>query len=422
MVPRFKLKVETKEDKEAREERSKVTPSFAEPYKCGVSSAASTTGDSVYDVVFEVGSELGELVKDEGFNTFGIKDSSVYRKILFNLFKTAKLSKETSFIIVALFTLVKNKNRVLAGLDSIKDYKWKKQVVEFINNHVVSYTPDETSTSVIAAVHIPSCVPSVAAVAWILMRKRSERSVEGFMMNLWAAQLYVSDELMIMQKIWEYDFWDTVVTKSKSKAFENKGFNEEYWSTKAKDDYKLLDTDFKKIDRRFNKEELEVYLMSFKDLWSPAITKVPMSINISDKTKNAWASNDFIMSMIKEFLKGEGTEEIDSMSDNEIFEILDSSDITNLYESVKKHSEVKNKEYEEAKEDARKATETEKYKKIIKKTAGEKTNDDKAFLKSIDALYKRAKDIKKVHSALSTFLDNLDDSTSVTVSKTLATK
>ena len=91
---------------------------------------------------------------------------------------------------------------------------------DFIVARVVQLTHEETPVT-FSAVHMASCMPYLAARIWLKIApiaQEGDRNVKGFLSNLWAAQLCLSDELMT-EREWERVFWTDVVTKGERTKF-----------------------------------------------------------------------------------------------------------------------------------------------------------------------------------------------------------
>jgi len=172
----------------------------------------------------------------EDFEGFGMMNSHVYRKKFFDIAKAANLSKDALMMVIVLATVVKNKKRILAAVKKFAAAPWYSSVTQFYSQKICQYTYEATATT-FAVVHIPSCVPFMAARAWLHVTKNPSK--DTFLANLWASQIRLSQTLMDEQKAWETNFWAQTVKKGGSK-FEAKGFNETYWVTKSADNYPLL--------------------------------------------------------------------------------------------------------------------------------------------------------------------------------------
>lgn len=182
-------------------------------------------------------SYFGEFADDD-FEEFGLKTSHTYRATLLEARARAGLSEKEFLVVVMLATAIKSKKRILEAMTKFNTRAWYPAVRKFFEDRTVQYTSEITENRV-AVVHIPSCVPNLAAVCWIAMRSEKTITLESFVNNLWFPQLRVDNNLKLRQKAWETSFWNTAVKKG-SAAFEKQGFNEGYWATKANDSYPLI--------------------------------------------------------------------------------------------------------------------------------------------------------------------------------------
>ena len=122
------------------------------------------------------------------------------------------MDAKTRTWIVILATAIKNRVRILGHFEKFMKYEWAETVRFFFERHTVQYTKEAIGRdNIIAVVHIPSSFRSIAALAWKLLQKK-DLTVDGFISNLWAVQLCLDKALMVRQKVWEWYFWNTVVT------------------------------------------------------------------------------------------------------------------------------------------------------------------------------------------------------------------
>jgi hypothetical protein len=115
---------------------------------------------------------------------------------------------------------------------------WYNKVRNYFRAKTCQYTYEENER-MFAVVHIPSCVPFIAAFAWKFITPIPNRNVNALLQNLWAAQLNLNVELLNIQRLWEENFWNNDVRKG-GNNFQNEGFQEEYWITKSADRYPLV--------------------------------------------------------------------------------------------------------------------------------------------------------------------------------------
>jgi hypothetical protein len=195
---------------------------------------------------------------------FGVMDSRVYAEKLLRLFDDNNVSQEARTMVVVLATAVKNRKRIIKAMTKFSTALWYNDVRSFFMSNTCQYTYEEEDTT-FSVVHIPSSVPFLAARCWLQMTMNP--TVQDFLENLWAAQIYLNDDLMGRQKIWERGFWTHTVMKG-GRDFERGAFNEDYWGTKAADRYFLLDNDLtawgpavvKNFTRGYSEEEIEDWI------------------------------------------------------------------------------------------------------------------------------------------------------------------
>ena len=186
---------------------------------------------------FEI-SEIEALSEDD-FEYFGLMNSSIYRSKFLKIADDSGLTKEEMTMVIVLFSAIKNKKRVMVNLSKFASSGWYKKVNLFVKNKIVQYTYEATEKT-FAAVHVPSSFPFIAARVWL--RITTTPTVDSFCENLWAAQIHLDSNLMNRCKTFETNFWTQTVRKGGAR-FEDNGFNEDYFNTKATDKYPLLADD-----------------------------------------------------------------------------------------------------------------------------------------------------------------------------------
>nr|VZH98728.1 unnamed protein product [Spirometra erinaceieuropaei] len=139
-------------------------------------------------------------------------------------------------------------------------------VAQFFQHYTVQCTYKE-GPETIAVIHIPSCVPIVAAYSWVRVTMPADWTTNKFLSNQWAAQLALNSDLMVRQRNWEM-FWNESVRKG-GEHFEQNGFNLEYWRTKAGDMYPLMTSAGQKFPSKegsgtYDEDDLNAWLNSFQ--------------------------------------------------------------------------------------------------------------------------------------------------------------
>jgi hypothetical protein len=185
------------------------------------------------------------LIPDDFFG-FGFRDSNVYREMLFSHFQDSKLDPTEKFVVFVLCVAIKNKSRIIKSLEANKTKwskkNWYKKVLDFFKNRTVQYTTE--SDSKVPVVNIPNSCPTITALAWIVVTPPASRTKDNFLKNLWAIQFKgLTQQEVDDQKAWEKNFWDNTVKKTRNtntKGYDAaKGFQEDFWNTKAADEYIL---------------------------------------------------------------------------------------------------------------------------------------------------------------------------------------
>jgi len=186
-----------------------------------------------------------DLPTPEEMLNFGLKNSHIYREMLFKMFQTAEMTPSAVYMVYYFTTAIKNRQRILTELENHSETwgkaDWFTLVQNFFNNFVVQFTDVANKFPV---VNIPNTFPTVAAHCWIMQRKKKERTVEEFLKNQWAAQLDLSDELQAKQKEWEEGFWTNTVTSTtrdqKNRPKIEFKFYENFYANKSADKYPMM--------------------------------------------------------------------------------------------------------------------------------------------------------------------------------------
>lgn len=205
-----------------------------------------------------------KTVQPEDFVNFGQRTSHTYRRDFMK--KTEKLSNDARIGIIFLFTAVKNKNRVLSESKNLSPviYPWLKEAVTFISTSMVQYVTElERQPNAFAGVHVPHILPTVTTICWIT--QNSTMTAAHYIENLWACQMKLPKELKMLQYEWEKNFWDNTVTTTRNKDIQSfqKGFQEQFWNTKAADAYPFITYDCREVVIN-DIETLDTYLGMMK--------------------------------------------------------------------------------------------------------------------------------------------------------------
>jgi hypothetical protein len=218
------------------------------------------------DTIFSVSSVLAKFEASDDsitnltenidiWSMFGKKDSHLLRAKLFKMFTDQKVSSDTIFVIYFLFSVIKNRKRVLDSFDdlpdNIKAMASISKAKEFITNHIVQYTQQETNKK-FAAVHLPTTMPGMDIMMTALLTEENEIDNKIISKQTFT-QIHINSELQTMNKNAQTIFWNEVVKSSKNDARRTKQvdeelkFHESYYNTSAADKYLLVDLDFKEI-------------------------------------------------------------------------------------------------------------------------------------------------------------------------------
>jgi len=215
--------------------------------------------------------ELDVGMTSDDFKFFGKMDSHKYREKFMDSTKMAKLTAHEMFMVVLFTVVVKNRERILDGLKmKSKDWgrkTWFKNVVNYFTNYTRQYNTEKSDK--MPVVNIPSCVPFIAANAFVMITgKANLRGTNGkkiFLENLFSIQFEgLTDDEIEIQKKWEKNFWDKVVTKTRAQVKDEynkfKGFQEAFWETKKGDNYNLVSYDGTTL---FDMKDYEAWLDTF---------------------------------------------------------------------------------------------------------------------------------------------------------------
>ena len=196
------------------------------------------TNEEYVEIIAKFDFDLINQLDPDDFVDFGVMDSKKYASKLFRIMDGQNLNRVEKTMVIVLATAVKNRKRVIKAMKKFSTKDWYGNVLAFFRNSTVQYTYEEEDDT-FSVVHIPSCVPFLAARIWLQMTPMADCTMERFVRNLWAAQINLDDDLLARQREWEAVFWDEVVTKG-GNNFERARFNRSYWDTKAADKYVLL--------------------------------------------------------------------------------------------------------------------------------------------------------------------------------------
>lgn len=241
----------------------------------------------VYMDMADIVMESAMAEDDFDFKTMvgiGLMNSHMYRTKCLAAMNKAGLDAKAKFMVVLLCTAIKSKDRIVTTLKAradLKEKSWYDNVLKFFSSFTAQYVANAGDK--MPVVKIPESFPPMAALAYLLMNPQT--TVDDLVKNLWAAQLALSESLMAINKEWERNFWTNVVKKSKNTARSEDvklEFNEEFYLTKASDEYPLMNFDGTAFDSKpYSREVVERWIKYNNDLRFPPT--VPIAIKAAVK-------------------------------------------------------------------------------------------------------------------------------------------
>lgn len=196
---------------------------------------------------FALTEEIKNLAKTHmsDWNSFGKMNSSVYRDILSKLMKESALSPEEMSMVYFFTSLIKNRHRILSGMDTILIAEEKKKysrVRVFFETKTVQYTADAANAKKIAVVHIPHTNPGLDIYFWALTTSDIDRTIENMMERTTMVQIKLDPKMQEMAKNGYKKFWLETVTGTKKAGSSNEEAKREsaenwerYYETQAGD-------------------------------------------------------------------------------------------------------------------------------------------------------------------------------------------
>jgi len=222
-----------------------------------------------------IGTGLPSDLDPSDFKDFGKMTSHIYRAKFYEVAKTmveaGQIQWSSLSVIIYFATLIKNKKRILSALANLNSKygttTWHPDAVLFYNTATVQYVSEAERTGLFPVVNLPSCQPNLAAHFYKihLLKDKVARSdadlFKKFSENLWFCQLRITPELTQIHKMWETNFWNVTVKKSKNTVSDRyeRGFNDSYYQTKAEDDYKFIVAG-KEVDTTYDEAAILAWL------------------------------------------------------------------------------------------------------------------------------------------------------------------
>jgi len=238
-------------------------------------------------IMISVADALKQLTKNEQMDEyivtrremwaiFGKMNSHLYRGILMKRMDEAKLNGECKFMVFFLFSVIKNRDRVLRAMEAMEpedqSRPWFNPVKNFITTHVTQYVSDVVRSKKFPAVNIPSCNPGLDVLVYCLITHPNERTLEELFVRPTASQLSLDAEAQAEAKEGYRFYWDSVVTGTKnpdaeSQKLEVPQFREDYYKNLLMDDYKLVALNLEEVPyaegaNSYSLEDLREYLKS----------------------------------------------------------------------------------------------------------------------------------------------------------------
>jgi hypothetical protein len=197
------------------------------------------------------------LSKRAEWEMFGKMNSHMYRSILMKYMKEANLDGKQRFMVFFLFSVVKNKDRVLKSMEMMspedKAKDWFGPVMAFINTKVTQYVSDVSRSKKFPAVNIPNCNPGLDVLVWCLITHPNKRTMKELSERTTFSQLHLSASVQDYAKVGYARFWDSVVrtTKNPDAVAQNlpaPAFREDYYANSKSDEYRLVDLQLRELE------------------------------------------------------------------------------------------------------------------------------------------------------------------------------
>jgi hypothetical protein len=276
------------------------------------------------------------------FENFGVRNSRIYREKFYRLMKASAMGKNECKWLIFMTCLLPSKKRLLDAMRKWDSAPWYPKVNRFINEKMCQYTSQEAAdSSNYSIVHCPNAFPFYAAHAWALATGDDQRTVEAFLRHTWAAQLWIDDDMLADQKVYEKHFWNDLVKKGSGKY--EQGFKEEYWQIKATDAYPLIFENGKKLeitsDKGYSKKDLEDYLATYsraaKEQRKRAEKQERRHKRRAEKTRErrTWTDQDYENYRVQKAQKKADRRQRESMGATSSMTLSESDDSEDEYQS-----------------------------------------------------------------------------------------
>jgi hypothetical protein len=212
--------------------------------------------------------------KREYWATFGKMNSHLYRAMLMKRMAEANLNGECKFMIFFLFSVIKNKDRVLRELDAMpaedQQLAWFNPTKNFISTHITQYVSDVVRSKKFPAVNIPNCNPGLDILVYCMITHPNERSINDVVVRPTFSQLALNQDFQQDARLGYAQYWNDIVRGSRNpdaKGLEEPEFREDYYENVRSDRYFLVGLDLKEIPPRdlaagYNHMEVINYMIS----------------------------------------------------------------------------------------------------------------------------------------------------------------
>jgi len=203
--------------------------------------------DSGYDIA------LSAFSKEEIREAMAVAAASTSHTLRTRFMQIAKAAKLTPAQIVAVYAIANitnNRDRLLKAWDSFpgaiqSNQDWSR-VRRFVSESMVTW-PNEEKGKRFALIHLPATNPTIMAVTWRGITQKDDLTVDEFLKNRWAAQLWLDGDLRAVQKEHMRTFWNSMKTTShetnrhefERRKQEKTLFDEGIYATQEKDHYPL---------------------------------------------------------------------------------------------------------------------------------------------------------------------------------------
>jgi hypothetical protein len=220
------------------------------------------------------------LSKREEWEMFGKMNSHLYRTILMKKMEEANLTGEERFMVFFLFSVIKNRERVLRAMESMsaedKAKSWYAPVMNFINTSLTQYVSDVVKSKKFPAVNIPNCNPGLDVLIWCLITHPNKRTIWELSQRTTFSQLHLDVNVQETAKLGYAEYWDNVVKSSKNpdavpQNLPKPAFREEYYANSVNDKYRLVNLNLQELPpadvvNGYSEREIFEYIRSIDPL------------------------------------------------------------------------------------------------------------------------------------------------------------